>query len=180
METVHSFIRFMGWVDFQKLSQDYAQSTEELTCWILKSMKYLWKAEKSQEFAVETRQPRLLLWFVILVTWWTLKAKAIMLNLLEKLSELFAWWIIQSLTPTTPNPSRSFFQPSSWASRLVSISHFYSIRYFWFWPSQFSKTPDIILFLDTYISMVSYSHLICAAGFYVAIVSGTVETEAPE
>lgn len=28
--------------------------------------------------------------------------------------------------------------------------------------------------------MVSYSHLICANGFYVAIVSGTVETEAPE
>jgi len=33
---------------------------------------------------------------------------------------------------------------------------------------------------DTYISMVSYSHLICAAGFYVAIVSGTVETDHPE
>ena len=28
--------------------------------------------------------------------------------------------------------------------------------------------------------MVSYSHLICASGFYVAIVSGTVETEQPE
>ena len=28
--------------------------------------------------------------------------------------------------------------------------------------------------------MVSYSHLICASGFYVAIVSGTVETETPE
>ena len=28
--------------------------------------------------------------------------------------------------------------------------------------------------------MVSYSHLICASGFYVAIVSGTVETDAPE
>ena len=28
--------------------------------------------------------------------------------------------------------------------------------------------------------MVSYSHLICANGFYVAIVSGTVETEQPE
>lgn len=33
---------------------------------------------------------------------------------------------------------------------------------------------------DTYISMVSYSHLICANGFYVAIVSGTVETDTPE
>lgn len=33
---------------------------------------------------------------------------------------------------------------------------------------------------DTYISMVSYSHLICANGFYVAIVSGTVETDNPE
>lgn len=33
---------------------------------------------------------------------------------------------------------------------------------------------------DTYISMVSYSHLICANGFYVAIVSGTVETDKPE
>lgn len=33
---------------------------------------------------------------------------------------------------------------------------------------------------DTYISMVSYSHLICASGYYVAIVSGTVETDAPE
>lgn len=33
---------------------------------------------------------------------------------------------------------------------------------------------------DTYISMVSYSHLICANGFYVAIVSGTVETDSPE
>lgn len=28
--------------------------------------------------------------------------------------------------------------------------------------------------------MVSYSHLICANGFYVAIVSGTVETDTPE
>lgn len=28
--------------------------------------------------------------------------------------------------------------------------------------------------------MVSYSHLICASGYYVAIVSGTVETDAPE
>lgn len=28
--------------------------------------------------------------------------------------------------------------------------------------------------------MVSYSHLICASGFYVAIVSGTVETDSPE
>ena len=28
--------------------------------------------------------------------------------------------------------------------------------------------------------MVSYSHLICASGFYVAIVSGTVETDTPE
>ena len=28
--------------------------------------------------------------------------------------------------------------------------------------------------------MVSYSHLICAQGFYVAIVSATVETEQPE
>lgn len=28
--------------------------------------------------------------------------------------------------------------------------------------------------------MVSYSHLICASGFYVAIVSATVETDSPE
>ena len=34
--------------------------------------------------------------------------------------------------------------------------------------------------LDTYISMVSYSHLICAKGIYVAIISTTVETENPE
>jgi Rab GDP dissociation inhibitor len=33
---------------------------------------------------------------------------------------------------------------------------------------------------DTYISMVSYSHLICAKGIYVAIISATVETENPE
>lgn len=33
---------------------------------------------------------------------------------------------------------------------------------------------------DTYISMVSYSHLICAKGLYVAIISGTVETDKPE
>jgi len=33
---------------------------------------------------------------------------------------------------------------------------------------------------DTYISMVSFSHLICANGFYVAIISATVETDAPE
>ena len=31
-----------------------------------------------------------------------------------------------------------------------------------------------------YISMVSYSHLICKKGMYVAIVSTTVETENPE
>ena len=31
-----------------------------------------------------------------------------------------------------------------------------------------------------YISMVSYSHLICAKGIYVAIISTTVETENPE
>jgi len=28
--------------------------------------------------------------------------------------------------------------------------------------------------------MVSYSHLICAKGIYVAIISATVETETPE
>lgn len=28
--------------------------------------------------------------------------------------------------------------------------------------------------------MVSYSHLICAKGLYVAIISGTVETDKPE
>lgn len=33
---------------------------------------------------------------------------------------------------------------------------------------------------DMYISMVSYSHLICAKGIYVAIISTTVETESPE
>ena len=33
---------------------------------------------------------------------------------------------------------------------------------------------------DTYISMVSYSHLICAKGIYVAIISATVETDHPE
>jgi Rab GDP dissociation inhibitor len=33
---------------------------------------------------------------------------------------------------------------------------------------------------DTYISMVSYSHLICAKGIYVAIVAAEVETENPE
>lgn len=33
---------------------------------------------------------------------------------------------------------------------------------------------------DTYISMVSYSHLICPKGLYVAIVSATVETENAE
>lgn len=33
---------------------------------------------------------------------------------------------------------------------------------------------------DTYISMVSFSHLICANGFYVAIISATVETDEPE
>lgn len=33
---------------------------------------------------------------------------------------------------------------------------------------------------DTYISMVSYSHLICAKGIHVAMVSTTVETEEPE
>jgi len=32
---------------------------------------------------------------------------------------------------------------------------------------------------DTYISMVSHSHLICAPGIYVAIVSATVETSDP-
>mmetsp|Transcript_27998 Transcript_27998/g.42334 ORF Transcript_27998/g.42334 Transcript_27998/m.42334 type:complete len:194 (+) Transcript_27998:773-1354(+) len=33
---------------------------------------------------------------------------------------------------------------------------------------------------DTYISMVSYSHLICAKGIFVAIISATVETDTPE
>lgn len=33
---------------------------------------------------------------------------------------------------------------------------------------------------DTYISMVSYSHLICAKGIYVAMVSTAVETSDPE
>lgn len=33
---------------------------------------------------------------------------------------------------------------------------------------------------DTYVSMVSYSHLICAKGVYVAMVSTTVETEDPK
>jgi len=33
---------------------------------------------------------------------------------------------------------------------------------------------------DTYISMVSYSHLICANGIYVAMVSTTVETDDPQ
>jgi Rab GDP dissociation inhibitor len=44
------------------------------------------------------------------------------------------------------------------------------------------KPIKLILFvnLDTYISMVSYSHLICAKGIYVAIISTTVETENPE
>jgi len=39
---------------------------------------------------------------------------------------------------------------------------------------QMNRTNDI------YISMVSYSHLICKKGMYVAIVSTTVETETPE
>jgi len=33
---------------------------------------------------------------------------------------------------------------------------------------------------DTYISMVSYSHLICAKGIFVAIISAQVETDKPE
>ena len=33
---------------------------------------------------------------------------------------------------------------------------------------------------DTFISMVSYSHMICAKGIYVAMVSTTVETDSPE
>ena len=33
---------------------------------------------------------------------------------------------------------------------------------------------------DTYISMVSYAHQICAQGFYVAMVSTMVETSTPE
>lgn len=33
---------------------------------------------------------------------------------------------------------------------------------------------------DTFISMVSYAHLICAQGFYVAMVSTMVETDSPE
>jgi len=38
----------------------------------------------------------------------------------------------------------------------------------------------IFSFLDTYISMVSYSHLICAKGIFVAIISAQVETDKPE
>lgn len=38
----------------------------------------------------------------------------------------------------------------------------------------------IIPFKDTYISMVSSSHMICAQGIYVAMVSTTVETDEPE
>lgn len=33
---------------------------------------------------------------------------------------------------------------------------------------------------DTFISMVSYSHMVCANGIYVAMVSTTVETDNPE
>jgi Rab GDP dissociation inhibitor len=33
---------------------------------------------------------------------------------------------------------------------------------------------------DMYISMVSYSHLVCKKGMYVAIISTTVETDNPE
>ena len=39
---------------------------------------------------------------------------------------------------------------------------------------------EFLLYLDTYISMVSYSHLICKKGLYVAIISATVETGNPE
>lgn len=33
--------------------------------------------------------------------------------------------------------------------------------------------------LDVYISMVSYSHLICAKGIYVVSISTTIETDNP-
>ena len=43
-----------------------------------------------------------------------------------------------------------------------------------------SYSNSLIYSIDMYISMVSYSHLICKKGMYVAIVSTTVETENPE
>jgi Rab GDP dissociation inhibitor len=38
----------------------------------------------------------------------------------------------------------------------------------------------LLIFIDTYISMISSSHQICAKGIFVAIISATVETENPE
>jgi Rab GDP dissociation inhibitor len=38
----------------------------------------------------------------------------------------------------------------------------------------------IVCIIDIYISMVSSSHAVCAKGLYIAMISTTVETEAPE
>jgi Rab GDP dissociation inhibitor len=54
------------------------------------------------------------------------------------------------------------FQPSNSIDTQVSLILFY---------------PTLIL--DTYISMVSYSHLICAKGIYVVSISTTIETANP-
>ena len=82
-----------------------------------------------------------------------------------KLSEQFAYSITLSQALEMLQVFKLSSQPSKWIESQVSRS----IR---------SNNP--FYFLDMYISMVSYSHLICAKGIYVAIISTTVETENPE
>lgn len=55
--------------------------------------------------------------------------------------------------------------------RYVAVKHRFLL------PSSFQ---EILLFADIYVSCVSFAHNVASKGFYLAMVSTTVETDKPE
>lgn len=63
--------------------------------------------------------------------------------------------------------------PQKQVNRSSGMSHF-SLLF------QCSNDYVLLLLLDIYISMVSYTHQVAAKGWFIAMVSTTVETNNPE
>lgn len=87
-------------------------------------------------------------------------------------SVVFAWWIIPFPIPRTLSPLKLSFHRNK--STAIQVK--------WNFPPFLCFCWSLIdmCWVDIYISMVSYTHQVAAKGWFIAMVSTTVETNNPE
>ncbi len=156
METHLSFTQFTVWEVFQRDSQELVLSTVEHSCSTLTLVKFFLKTEKSSESKALMESPTAPLSFVIQLMLWNAGWRT-ELDSSKRLSDVFAFWIIQSKVLKTSLQFKLSFLKCKSRERMVNFG----------------------LFLDIYIMMVSSVHCVSKKDTYIAIISTVVETNNP-